>query len=316
MASKISVIVPIYNVEKYLCECVESLIHQSYSDLEIILINDGSTDNCGALCDGYADKDDRIVVIHQENAGAGAAKNAGLNAATGDYIGFADSDDVVKKDMFKTLLNNMTDDIDIVQCSFSQVYTNGVAEQSTCVGDYTAADFLLQLLQDWRNNVFWNKLFKAKLLKNVRFPVGRTIDDEFFTYKAIGNAKNIKVIPQCLYEYRMRKSSVMNDGKKNRLVDDRIDYLSERYDYICSRYPKLKGEFKYQMADYITILSQENKVDDVQKKIKLCAEKYNFRLEQNIFDKLNVKIRDLTGKNNKTVNEGDKINTADFIPFE
>lgn len=290
---KISVIIPVYNVEKYLSECLDSVLAQTYDDLEIILIDDGATDNSGKICDSYAMKDRRVNVIHQSNAGAGAAKNAGLDIATGDYIAFADSDDILCHNMYDRLLKEMTDSVDLVQCCFSKIYKNGSVDTKTICGKFTADEFLCNLLLDWKNNVFCNKLFKADLVNGVRFPVGRTIDDEFFTYKAIGNSSRIVVIEDCLYKYRIRQSSVMNDGKKNRLVIDRLDYLGERYDYICANYPKIKGRFKEHMTTYLAILGKENKDAAVQGQIDSYVKEYRLKLYENSFDKLICKVKGL-----------------------
>ena len=126
MNSLISVIVPIYNVEKYLDRCVESIINQTYKNLEIILVDDGSPDNCTQMCDDYAKKDSRIRVVHKENGGLSDARNAGMEVATGEYVSFIDSDDYISLDFYETLFQTMIDnDSDIVECSVVKFYENG-----------------------------------------------------------------------------------------------------------------------------------------------------------------------------------------------
>ena len=127
---KISVIVPVYEVEAYLDRCVQSIVDQTYTNLEIVLVDDGSPDNCGAMCDAWAEKDSRIRVIHQENGGLSAARNAGLAVATGDLIGFVDSDDYVSGDMYQLLWENMkTEGSDIAVCGVQMVYDDGTLGQ-------------------------------------------------------------------------------------------------------------------------------------------------------------------------------------------
>lgn len=193
----ISVIVPVYNVEKYIRECLDSIVNQTYKNLQIILVDDGSTDNSGKICDEFAKKDSRITVVHQENQGAGAAKNAGLDLIKGEYFSIIDSDDYIDLSMYKIMVSLMEQyDSDIAQCLFKQVYTNKtiIRQYSTLKKSCTVLTrqkYLQHFLSDWKFAVFWNKLFRSSLLDNIRFPVGRKIDDEFFTYKLVCNAKRI-----------------------------------------------------------------------------------------------------------------------------
>lgn len=248
MESKISIIVPVYNVEKYLSRCLESIIHQTYENLQIILVDDGSTDKSGDICDTYAKFDKRIEVIHQPNQGAGAAKNAGLDAACGDYIMLMDSDDYIESNMCDKMLIAMNEhNVDIVQCLFKRIYINKEYSTRFCfesdkpVRSLSNKRFLFEMVYDWKYTVFWNKLFKASLIdQNIRFPVGRKIDDEYFTYKLVCNAKRVVNLNDMFYNYRMRNSSVMNESSQSKLIYDRIDSFIERYENISKKYPRLK----------------------------------------------------------------------------
>ena len=248
MEDKISIIMPVYNVEKYLTRCLESVINQTYKNLQIILVDDGSTDKSGLICDTYAKSDERIVVIHQANQGAGAAKNAGLEAVEGDYFLLIDSDDYIELDMCEKMLNAMKKySADIVQCLFKRIYVNKEYSTDYCfnsdknVRSLSNKRFLFEMIYDWKYTVFWNKLFKASLIdKSIRFPTGRKIDDEYFTYKLVCNAKKVININDMFYNYRMRTSSVMNESSQSKLIYDRLDSFIERYENISKKYPRLK----------------------------------------------------------------------------
>ncbi len=253
----ISVVIPVYNVEKYLGECIESVINQTYSNLQIILIDDGSTDSSGIICDQYSDKDKRITVVHQENAGAGAAKNRGLDLVKGKYFSIIDSDDYIELNMYEKMLDYINKfKVDIVQCLFKNVYVNDSIDSNYAIVHnypvfYNSQKFLTELLYDWKYAIFANKIFKTELLKEIRFPVGRKIDDEFFTYKLVCNANKILNISDVLYNYRMRQSSVMNENSELFLVKDRVECFIERYYYVASIYPKLKNIYYDKLADLL-----------------------------------------------------------------
>lgn len=307
---KISVVIPVYNVEKYLSECLDSVVNQTYKNLQIILVDDGSTDFSGKICDVYAEKDNRITVVHQKNAGAGAAKNTGLDLVKGEYFSIIDSDDYIELDMYEKMVNSLEKyNADIVQCLFRNVFVNDSFDRKYKIkGNYpkvlTSKSFLKEYLYDWKYAIFWNKLFKSSLLKEIRFPVGRKIDDEFFTYKLVCNAKKVVNIDNILYNYRMRKTSVMNENNTDRLIYDRIDCFIERYNYVSDIYPSLKK--KYNLKLYDDLLYFKDSAKDNGKILSLIN---NFsRKKSNGFDKLYQKIM-----NNKLVfEELDKSNKCEF----
>lgn len=290
---KISVVIPVYNVEKYLSECLDSVVNQTYKNLQIILVDDGSTDFSGKICDVYAEKDNRITVVHQKNAGAGAAKNTGLDLVKGEYFSIIDSDDYIELDMYEKMVNSLEKyNVDIVQCLFRNVFVNDSFDRKYKIKrNYpkvlTSKRFLKEYLYDWKYAIFWNKLFKSSLLKEIRFPVGRKIDDEFFTYKLVCNAKKVVNIDNILYNYRMRKTSVMNENDTDRFIYDRIDCFVERYDYIRKKYPSL--DKKYLTKLYDSLLYYKTQVNNTEK-----LEKYISKIQKpkiNKIDKINEIMR-------------------------
>ena len=308
--ANISVIIPVYNVEKYLSECLDSVVNQTYKNLQIILVDDGSTDFSGKICDVYAEKDNRITVVHQKNAGAGAAKNTGLELIDGDYFSIIDSDDYIELDMYEKMVNSLEKyNADIVQCLFRNVFVNDSFDRKYKIkGNYpkvlTSKSFLKEYLYDWKYAIFWNKLFKKSLLQNIKFPVGRKIDDEFFTYKLVCNAKKVVNIDNILYNYRMRKTSVMNENDTDRLIYDRIDCFIERYNYVSDIYPSLKKNYNLKLYDDLIYFK-----DSVRDNGKILALLSDFpRVEYGVFDKLYQKKM-----NKKLVFEKlDKCNKCEF----
>lgn len=247
MKEIISVIVPVYNVETYLPECVESLLGQTYPHLEIILIDDGSTDGSGAICDEFAARDSRIRVIHQQNGGAAAAKNAGLRIATGTYLAFLDSDDKLVVDAYAHLLELMdSHGADAVQGGFCNWYLDGEAEQFTFPGvqEYTAEQYLARYTTDWTSGLLWDKLFRRSLFDGIYFVEGNKIDDEFFTYRGMMNAVKVVQTPKILCCYRQRSSGVMlSPASAQRIVMDKLSYLPLRRGHVIERFPNLQPAF-------------------------------------------------------------------------
>lgn len=294
MKGMISVVIPVYNVERYIRQCLESVINQTYRNLQIIIVDDGSTDKSGEICDEYAARDDRVTVIHQENAGAGAAKNTGLDMASGEYLAIIDSDDYIEENMYEIMLQRLKDNnADVVQCLFDNVFVNAKVSRSFSFNYNSnriikSKNYLYEMLYDWKYAVFWNKLFRKSLLQDVRFPVGRKIDDEFFTYKLICNAKKIININDCLYHYRMRKSSVMNDNC-NILVRDRIDCFEERYKYISYRYPGLGICFYNHLSEYLVGLKKDTDDKELLKTLEKQILLYPCK-DMKIYERVNKKI--------------------------
>lgn len=221
---KISVIVPIYNVEKYLRRCVDSILNQTFSDFELILVDDGSPDNCGKICDEYAVKDRRIVVIHQKNGGLSTARNAGIDWAfvnsNSQYLSFIDSDDWVHPDFLEFLYRAiLKHNVQISVCNVEKTDKEAVCWQK--VGHNSEKKDALQFYMGknvWAT-VAWNKLYAKNVFKKYRYPVGRVHEDEFLTYKLLYDVKEIAWIEEPLYEYYSRSDSIMGTVTLKRLLD-------------------------------------------------------------------------------------------------
>ena len=265
MEALVSIIIPIYNVEKYLEKCIKSIINQTYRNLEIILINDGSTDESANICEKYKNQDNRIVFINKKNGGAASAKNEGLKVAKGDYITFVDSDDFIELDMIEYMVNTIKKyNSDIVQCNFTNLYKNTekFKQDKIIEQKITSKDFLELFLTKWDSSLFWNKLFKREVIENIFFKEGRCIDDEFFTYKCVINSKNIVTSNKIVYNYRMRKSGVMkSESSQKQILKDRIDYLYERYELVTQIYEDLDDIFLENLLTYYLIISSNHYID-------------------------------------------------------
>lgn len=242
MNSKISVIVPIYKVEKYLCKCVDSIINQTYKNLEIILVDDGSPDNCPQICDDYAKKDSRIKVVHKENGGLSDARNAGMKVATGEYVSFIDSDDFIDESFIECLHSAILDaDVKLSACDY-RLYYDGDDLAKSDVKASVCVETAEEAINDILNNrkiraVAWNKMFHKDLLKGELFPVGKYHEDEFFSYRIIHKAQKIAYVDSKLYYYLQRQGSIMASFNIKHL--DVLDAGLERLVLLNEYYPSL-----------------------------------------------------------------------------
>ena len=235
----ISIVVPIYKVEKYLSKCVDSIIKQTYKNIEIILVDDGSPDKCPEICDEYAGDDERIKVIHKKNGGLSDARNAGIEIAKGKYIAFIDSDDYIKEDFIEVLLNGLVkEQADISMCGIKKVNeTNEVIERIKMPSEsvITGEDAIEQLGEfPISNIVVWNKLYRIDLFKDIRYPKGKIHEDEFTTYKLLYESKKIAINKECLYYYRQNNDSIMNKKFNSKRLDI-IEALEERIEFFMKR---------------------------------------------------------------------------------
>ena len=241
MEKLISIVIPVYNVGKYLRQCLDSVTNQTYKNLEILVVDDGSTDDSGKICDEYARKDERISVFHTDNHGLSAARNYAIDRANGEYIAFLDSDDWFEENAIERFLDvAMTTDADIVACRFYQEFitetgeSEGAKEQFVVEGGETLKTVVL----DRRiTNDVWNKFYRIALFSDIRYPVGRIFEDIATTYKLIQKAYRLAYIPDCLIHYRNRESSLSNVHSKS-LIDywivyrerfENLGYLSDEY---------------------------------------------------------------------------------------
>ena len=227
----ISIIVPIYKVEPYLDKCIRSILNQTYRNLQIILVDDGSPDGCGAICDFYKVYDERVCVIHKTNGGLSDARNAGLEVASGEYIGFVDSDDFIHPQMYEVLLGNLTGtNSDISVCGFQWIgeeqFPEGPGENIYHI--FEGKDILEQLIEDNVTTVLaWNKLYKREVFENKRYEVGRLHEDEFIIHKILADIERIVYTDMKLYYYVKRSGSIVN-AKNIKSIIDAWDALEDR----------------------------------------------------------------------------------------
>lgn len=250
----ISVIVPIYNVEPYLDKCIGSIVNQSYKNLEIILVDDGSPDRCPEICDQWATRDNRIRVIHKENGGLSNARNAGLAVATGELIGFVDSDDWITQEMYQLLYDNMVKcQSDIAACGVEMVWENGkepcvLTKQGSSVMDNREAMYAV-VEEKWIQAPVWYKLYKAELVKDIFFPVGKYHEDVFWTYQVVAKAKKVSVFDTICYYYVQRANSIMGtDYSIKRL--DALEAKVCRLDYYKKYYPEFAEKVQLDLFYY------------------------------------------------------------------
>lgn len=282
MGDKISVIVPIYNVEPYLRRCIDSIINQTYKNLEIILVDDESPDNCGQICDDYAKKDTRIKVIHKKNGGLSDARNVGLEVCTGDFISFVDSDDWIELNTYEIMMKSMNEyNADMVVSNINYVYKDKVESKYSegKIRCFNKEEAMKELIKDGLvQAVVWNKLYKSNLIDNLRFKVRKLNEDEFFTYKICAKAERIVYIPEALYQYRQREDSIMGAYSLKRL--DSVDAIYERLQFIKNKFPSL---YKYEkltlcntcIYNYQMILKNHNIDSDNTGRNKLKAYRKN-----------------------------------------
>lgn len=233
----ISVIIPVYNVEEYLDDCLKSVSGQTYDNLEIIVIDDGSTDSSGKICDFWERSDRRIHVIHKENGGLSDARNVGIQAANGDLIGFVDSDDVIHPQMYQKLYEVMMNTRSDITCcgirrdSSFEKWNMNVYEKIQ-IREYTAEKGLEVIIKD--EDVYvtvWNKLYVKRVIEGVFFELKKYHEDEFWSYQVLARAEKITMVDQCYYGYRQRENSIMNQRYSVRHLD-LLDARAQRLEFI------------------------------------------------------------------------------------
>ena len=239
----ISVIVPIYKVEKYLDKCVESIVNQTYKNLEIILVDDGSPDSCPQMCDQWAQKDQRIKVIHKQNGGLSDARNAGMKIATGEYVAFIDSDDYIACEFVEKLYDTMTkEQSDIVECAVIKFNEGEVPAIPNIDSELESFDtnmgLSLLMAEKGFHQYVWNKLYKAELALTVDFAKGKLNEDEFWTYQVFGKAKKVTSINLPMYFYLQRSSSIMGTSYNIHRLDA-LEAKVQRQEYIKKYFPNL-----------------------------------------------------------------------------
>ncbi len=253
---QVSIIVPIYNLEKYLDKCINSLIAQTYKNLEIYLVDDGSKDSSGEICDRYAELDKRIIVIHQQNGGAAAARNAALEVCKGDYIAFVDGDDYIAADYIQTLVACLEKhNAQISICGWQDVYENMNAETKPLAGAeeiYGTEQALENLMYQRKyDTAMWSKLYCRELFEDVRFPLGNVYEDIAIIYKVFCKAKVVSYVDYKGYFYLLREQGTTLQAFKAKKMD-LIDVVDEMKEYLLARYPNLRKAVlcKYMRANF------------------------------------------------------------------
>ena len=242
----ISVIIPVYNVEKYIEKCLDSVITQSYTNLEIILVDDGSTDRSGEICDQYALKDNRVKVIHAENAGLGEARNRGIRLSTGEYISFVDSDDWIERDFYKELIEAaMKAGSEVSICGYYECRENTKSPKVLYEESFTKSgkDILYYTMvagsRYWFNISVWNKLYKRNLLSDLWFK-SRVYEDIMYNAESLYKSKKIAYVNKCLYNYRLnRKGSIITEGFQRKTLEEEMKYKAERLEFFRKKDEKM-----------------------------------------------------------------------------
>ena len=313
----ISVIVPVYNVERYIRKCLDSIRSQSYKNLEIILVDDGSTDKSSIICDLYKELDERVVVIHKENGGLSSARNAGLKKAKGDLIGFVDGDDYIDVTMYEKLKENMDKyKSDIAVCSFykSYKYLTDLVEGTDTEAVYQGKEKFANLENenDLLTTVPCNKLYKKTIFKSISYPEGKLFEDSYIITDILTKAKKVSYLNEPLYYYTMRKSAISSKYNEQHVeMLDSIDknitcFTKHKYSDLAikEKYKKIIEVFNYSNKIKAKKLQDEKVSKYVDDALKLGEtikdNKYLSEQEKNTIN-LILKNKDKYYKNNKKV---------------
>lgn len=301
MEELISIIIPVYKVEKYLPRCIESVLSQTYANIEVILVDDGSPDGCYEICDSYAMRDGRVTVVHKKNGGLSDARNAGLAVAHGEYVGFVDSDDYIHPDMYEKLHEILlSENADISVCGIDKVDSAGCQIKEVDKNEvqvYTGLQAIKNILDKKLHVVSvvaWNKLYKRSLFEKVRFPIGKLHEDEFTTYQIFYQCKKVAYITEKYYYYFQRPDSIM--GRRKSVFS--YDGL-EAYEQMAHFFEKngnteilylVKYKYLYMLRSAAVGLKKSGSIDD-RELARLLDEKY-----RNEYKKYICKIQGLKRK--------------------
>ncbi|WP_418934934.1 glycosyltransferase family 2 protein [Haemophilus sp.] len=273
----ISIIVPVYNVEQYLEKCVDSIINQTYTNIEIILVDDGSTDSSGFLCDSLAKKDPRISVYHKENGGLSSARNFGIEKAHGAYLGFIDSDDYIDPDMYETLYNLIKkDNSDVAMCGLYNIYANNRDKQvdriDTLLVDKEEA---IKIVLDGKLTTISavNKLYKKDIFNNLKYDVGKFYEDAFIIVRLLEQCNKISITNERKYYYYHRSSSITTQRFTKKQLD-MLEAWSVNFNIVKERYPKIIDSAKrrvfwayFYVLDLLCFSDDREKYSDLVKKL-------------------------------------------------
>lgn len=256
----ISVIVPVYKVEQYLEKCLTTLVGQTYPNLQILLVEDGSPDGSGAICDAWAEKDSRIQVLHQTNQGGGAARNAALDLARGELLAFVDSDDYLHPELYQNLYDLIAQGADIAECGYVEATDDeAILGQGSREPIWNTRQEAMELhIRDTHyRQLIWNKLYRREVAAGIRFPVGTKIDDEYYTYHLLGNAGKLARMEWAGYAYRQNPGSVMHEGFSMKRVQS-LEAKQQRLRYLSRRMPELVEVAKEDLVLTCLFIMQES----------------------------------------------------------
>lgn len=295
MKPLISVIVPVYNVEKYLRKCVDSIINQTYKNIEILLIDDGSTDGSGAICDEYSQRYDIVTAYHKQNGGLSSARNYGIERAKGEFIGLVDSDDYIHEEMYDRLYTLLVEnDADLSECKLADVYNGKVRSSNKkievlIVNSETAIDYAFKA--EIASVAAVDKLYRRSLFDNVRYPEGKTIEDGYVIVDILSACSKIVISTEQLYYYVHRKGSITTNAFSKKNLDAIITY-EKNYNIIKNKYPAIVDTAKMRLCwAYFYVLDKiiydkttENR--DIKKDvIKYLRANYSFIIRNKQFTK-------------------------------
>lgn len=273
----ISVIVPVYKVENFLEECLISILDQTYSNFELILVDDGSPDSCGKICDEYQKKDSRIKVIHKTNGGLSDARNVGMKIAEGEYWTFIDSDDMVSEDYLEVLMRTAQQyDADIVQGDYTSDKNLLGKTYSDAVEVFTRDEAMVSFLRLGSVHVSaWAKLYKKSCFINIEYPKGRINEDNLTIYKNIWNSKNIVCIKKYIYYYRINNESIMHSTLSSKRFEV-LSFQEEFEKYLNDKVYLFKQEMRYsQIRMAVRLINDtivEKKENEFLKEVNLCKD--------------------------------------------
>lgn len=254
----LSIIVPIYNVEDYLEQCIDSIVRQTYNNLEIILVDDGSTDSSGLLCDNYQKKDSRIQVIHKRNEGVSVARNVGLQYATGELLGFVDSDDYLESSMYSELWTNMIHaNSDLACCAYKRIAKNEIYDFSTGeIKELSGLEMLEGMVIGLKGCIIspsvGNRLYKKNIFGNLLFPEARIFEDKFVSTEVLLRANKVIYLNKALYNYRVRDGSLTQRDMSDSDINDFV-FMMNYQNVIVKKYLTIKT-FKKAIFIYYCIL--------------------------------------------------------------
>lgn len=292
----ISIIIPVYKVEEYLEKCIESVLKQTYTNLQIILVDDGSPDNCGKICDEYAKKDPRIEVIHKVNGGLSDARNVGIAQAKGKYIGFVDSDDYIKEDMYEILINLIKEyDADVSICNLYDVIDGKeyIRNNENGIQEYGRLEILKEVLLDKNIQSYaWNKLYKKELFDEIKYPIGKKYEDIGTTFYVFEKCNKIVVTSKPEYYYLKRSDSLVNNVTESTVLDY-TDIIIQRYLYTQKNIEELRKYNNYYLAK--TLITAHNDIELLGSISEKMQEKYKelYNLVYNIMKNNRKDIEEL-----------------------